>query len=182
MLREVVAAYGLDTRKLNELVRLGGQVREALNDPNAPSEITALLDILQTLITPGERVQVKSPRDITPILLLQMGYLDHEEMRIICLNTKNFVVLNTTIYVGNVNTSIVRAAEVFRPAIATNSPAIIIAHNHPSNDVQPSPEDVLLTRELCDAGRRLDIELIDHLVVGQDKVLSMRERGLGFSK
>jgi DNA repair protein RadC len=181
MLREVVAAYGLDTRKLNELIRLGGQVREALNDPNAPPEIAALLDILQALITPGESIQVKSPQDIAPILMLQMGHLDQEHLKVICLNTKNYVILNTTIYVGNVNTSMVRAAEVFRPAIATNAPAIIIAHNHPSNDVQPSPEDVLLTRELCEAGRRLDIELIDHLVVGQDKVLSMRERGLGFS-
>jgi DNA repair protein RadC len=139
MLREAVAAYGLDTRKLNTLVRLGGQIREALNAPNAPPEILALLDILQALITPSESIQVKSPRDIAPILMLQMGHLDQEQLKVICLNTKNYVVLNTTVYVGNVNTSIVRAAEIFRPAIATNSPAILIAHNHPSNDVQPSP-------------------------------------------
>jgi DNA repair protein RadC len=182
MLREAVAAYGLDTRRLNEIVRLGGQVRQALNDPNPPPEIAALLDILQALITPGERLQIKSPRDIGPLLMVQMGHLDQEHLKVICLNTKNYVALITTVYVGNVNTSIVRAAEIFRPAIATNAPTILIAHNHPSNDAQPSPEDVLLTRELCAAGRQLDIELIDHLIVCQDKFLSMRERGLGFSK
>jgi hypothetical protein len=181
MLREVVAAYGLDVRKLNEIVRLGGEVRSALNDPNAPPEIIALLDILQTLITPSERIQVKRPQDIASLLMLQMGQLDHEEMRVICLNTKNVVVLNTVIYVGNLNTSIVRAAEVFRPAITTNAAAIILAHNHPSNEVQPSSEDVLVTRELVAAGRLIDVELMDHLIIGRTAFLSMRERGLGFS-
>jgi hypothetical protein len=182
MLREAVAAYGLDTRRLNEIVRLGGQIRQALNDPNPPPEIAALLDILQALITPGERLQIKSPRDIGPLLMIQMGHLDQEHLKVICLNTKNYVTLITTVYIGNVNTSIVRAAEIFRPAIATNSLAVLIAHNHPSGDVQPSPEDTALTFELCAAGKQLDIELIDHLIVCQNKFLSMREHGLGFGK
>ncbi len=80
LLREAVAAYGLDTRRLNEIVRLGGQVRQARNDPNPPPEIAALLDILQALITPGERLQIKSPRDIGPLLMVQMGHLDQEHL------------------------------------------------------------------------------------------------------
>jgi DNA repair protein RadC len=82
---------------------------------------------------------------------------------------------------GSVNTSPVRIAEVFKAAIRENCAAIIVAHNHPSGDPTPSPEDVEVTRQLVAAGNLLDIEVLDHLIIGQQRFVSLRERGLGFA-
>ncbi|MEE8390301.1 MAG: JAB domain-containing protein, partial [Anaerolineae bacterium] len=74
----------------------------------------------------------------------------------------------------------IRVSEVFRDAVKRNCAAIIVAHNHPSGDPTPSPEDVEVTRQLVEAGKLLDIEVLDHLIVGQQRFVSLRERGLGF--
>jgi DNA repair protein RadC len=87
-----------------------------------------------------------------------------------------------TVYVGSLNTAVIRVGEVFKEAIRWNSPAVIIAHNHPSGDPTPSPEDVQVTRQIVEAGQLLDIEVLDHLVIGQNRYISLRERGLGFNK
>ena len=84
------------------------------------------------------------------------------------------------VYQGTVNASVVRAAEVFRPAITRNNPAIVVLHNHPSGDPTPSPEDVRTTEQLRQAGELLDIELLDHIIIGQHKFVSLKERRLGF--
>ena len=86
------------------------------------------------------------------------------------------------IYVGNVNSSMVRLAEVLRPAVRDNAPSVIIVHNHPSGDPTPSPEDVSVTKELLDAGKLMGVELLDHLVIGSGgRYISLNEKGLGFS-
>ncbi len=85
-----------------------------------------------------------------------------------------------TVYVGSLNASYIRVAEVFREAVTRNCAAVIVAHNHPSGDPTPSPEDVAVTRQLVAAGKLLDIEVLDHLVVGMQRFVSLRERGLGF--
>ncbi len=108
-----------------------------------------------------------------------MGLLDQEQLRVILLDTKNHVLAIETIYKGNVNTSIIRAAEVFREAIRHNCAGIIVVHNHPSGDPAPSPEDVRVTEQLDAAGKG-DIEVLDHLVVGKQRYVSLKERGLGF--
>ena len=87
-----------------------------------------------------------------------------------------------TIYIGSLNSSLIRIGEVFKEALRRNSAALIVAHNHPSGDPTPSPEDVLVTREIVAAGKLLDVEVLDHLVIGQGRFVSMRERGLGFAK
>jgi DNA repair protein RadC len=74
----------------------------------------------------------------------------------------------------------VRVSEVFRQAILDNAPSILVAHNHPSGDASPSPDDVATTRAIVQAGKLLDIELIDHLVIGKEQFVSLKERGLGF--
>jgi DNA repair protein RadC len=84
------------------------------------------------------------------------------------------------LYVGSLNSSMVRVGELFRPAIQRNAASIIVVHNHPSGDPTPSPEDIALTKSIVQAGKLLDIELLDHLVIGQIKFVSMKERGLGF--
>ena len=96
------------------------------------------------------------------------------------LDTKNHVVAIPTIYVGSVNTTMIRVSEVFREAIRRNCPAIIVAHNHPSSDPTPSPEDVAVTRQIVEAGKLLDIEPLDHLIICKTQFVSLKERGLGF--
>ncbi len=96
------------------------------------------------------------------------------------MDTKNRVVWQQTIYQGTVNSSAVRAAEVFKPAVSRSSPAIVVVHNHPSGDPPPSPEDIRTTEQLVKAGEYLDIELLDHLVIGHSSFVSLKERRLGF--
>ena len=107
---------------------------------------------------------------------MEMAFLDHEQMRILVLDTKNRVVENISRYQGTVNSSVLRAAEVYRPAVIRNCPAIIICHNHPSGDPTPSPEDISVTQQLVAAGQHLDIELVDHLVIGNQRFVSLKER------
>lgn len=83
------------------------------------------------------------------------------------------------VYKGSVNSTTIRAAEVFREAVRQNCPGIIAVHNHPSGDPEPSPEDVAVTRSLAAAGKQLDISLLDHIVIGRHEWVSMKERGLG---
>ena len=104
-----------------------------------------------------------------------------EHLRVLLLNTRNVVVNEVTVYVGNVNSSVVRPAEVFRPAVIANAPSVIVVHNHPSGDPTPSGADVSITKDLIDAGKLLGISVLDHIVVGtQSKHVSMKESKLGF--
>ena len=96
------------------------------------------------------------------------------------LNTKNKVIARERIYRGSVNSAAVRVAEVLRPAIRENCPSIVIAHNHPSGDPTPSPEDVMVTRRIRTSAEAMDIELLDHVVVAAQGFVSLKERGLGF--
>ena len=129
-----------------------------------------------------QRLQIKSPTDAAQLLMLEMGHLDQEQLRTVLLDTKNRVQTVATVYVGSLNASLIRVGEVFKDALKHNSAALIVAHNHPSGDPTPSPEDVLVTREIVSAGKLLDVEVLDHLVIGQGRFVSMRERGLGFVK
>jgi DNA repair protein RadC len=123
-----------------------------------------------------EKYQIKSPADAANLVMMEMTFLDHEQMRILVLDTKNRVVENISRYQGTVNSSVLRAAEVYRPAVIRNCPAIIICHNHPSGDPTPSPEDIAVTQQLVAAGQQLDIELVDHLVIGNQRFVSLKER------
>lgn len=181
LLREALAAYGLDTRKLNQLATYKpAELKLALNDPAAPPQVTALLTILGTLLVPEDKPQIKSPTDAAALLMLEMGHLEQEQLRVICVDTKNRVQAVKLVYQGNVNSAVIRVSEVLQPAIILNSPAFLLAHNHPSGDATPSPEDVSITRQILESARSHDIDLLDHLVIGQGRFVSLRERGLGF--
>jgi DNA repair protein RadC len=145
-------------------------------------QLKAALELGRRLnvLAPEARPQISSPADAAALVMLEMGYLSQEQLRVLCLDTKNLVVHQQVIYQGTVNTSVVRAAEVYRPAVTRNTPAIIVLHNHPSGDPAPSPEDVRTTEQLVQAGEVLDIELLDHIVVGQNRWVSLKERRLGF--
>jgi DNA repair protein RadC len=111
-----------------------------------------------------------------------MGYLEREELRVVLLNARNTVLRLVTVYQGNVSSSLVRIAELFRDAVRLNAAALILVHNHPSGDPTPSPDDLRLTAETLAAGRLLDIQLLDHLIVAGDGFVSLRDRGVAFDR
>lgn len=123
----------------------------------------------------------KNPGDAAVLLMLEMSHLDQEQMRVVCLNTQNQLQKIHLVYQGSLNAASIRIGEIFKEPLRLNSAAIILAHNHPSGEPLPSPEDVLVTREIVAAGNLLDCEVLDHLVIGQGKWVSMREKGLGFN-
>jgi DNA repair protein RadC len=128
-----------------------------------------------------QRMQIKSPKDVAQLLMIEMSHLDQEHLRTVLLDTKNRLQVISTVYIGSLNASMIRVGEVFKEALRRNSAALIVVHNHPSGDPTPSPEDVLVTREIVQAGKLLDVEVLDHLVIGQGRFVSLRERQLGFS-
>jgi DNA repair protein RadC len=130
---------------------------------------------------PDERLRIQSPEDVAAILSTDMAALDQEELRVVLLNTKNEVLRVVTVYRGSVNAAQIRVAEVFKEAVRQNAPSLVVAHNHPSGDPTPSADDVAVTRELVKAGQLLDIEVLDHLVIGDGRHVSLRRKGLGFS-
>jgi DNA repair protein RadC len=109
-----------------------------------------------------------------------MSLLEQEHMRVLLLDTKNRVVATKEVYVGSLNTSLIRVGELFKEAVRANNASLIVVHNHPSGDPTPSPEDVAVTKQIVEAGRLLDIEVLDHLIIGQGRFVSLKERGLGF--
>lgn len=132
------------------------------------------------LAAPEDRFIVRSPTDVAQLLMAEMAHLEQEHFRVLYLDTRNRLLGSETVYVGSLNASHIRVSEVFRDAVKRNCAAIIVVHNHPSGDPTPSPEDVEVTRQLVAAGDLLDIEVLDHLIVGQQRFVSLRERGLGF--
>ena len=120
---------------------------------------------------------VESPHDAIPLIMVEIGCKDQENFMVINLNTRNVVTSSTVLYKGNLNTTIIRTAEVFRQAIINNDASIIIAHNHPSSDTNPSPEDISITKILVDAGKLLNIEVLDHIIVSNGSWYSLKAKG-----
>ena len=131
-------------------------------------------------LSPEDRVVISSPKDIANLFMAEMSSLEREELRVLLLNTKNQVIGVERLYRGSVNSALVRPAEVFSAAVRRTCPAIAVVHNHPSGDPAPSPEDVSMTARLIEAGEILDIEVLDHVVIGAQRYVSMKERKLGF--
>lgn len=125
-------------------------------------------------------LQITGPQDAYEFLRVEMKDLEQEQMRVLNLNTKCRILSAPMIYQGSVHTTVIRIAEIFRPAIIDNATDLIIAHNHPSGDPTPSPEDAAITREIVKVGQMLDIDVMDHIVIGRGKFVSLKERGLGF--
>ena len=126
---------------------------------------------------PEGRWVVRAPGDVAQRLVPEMGHLEREELRVAVLNTKNVVTALTTVSVGNLAGSAIRVGEVFRDAVRRNAAAVLVVHNHPSGDPSPSGEDLRITSEMAQAGRLLDIELLDHVVIGRDRWVSLRAAG-----
>lgn len=178
-LRDAISAY-VSLPTLRAAVERGTDLLAALRAGAAP-EAEQLIQLLAALMHPGERRQIKSPADVAALLMVEMGHLDQEHMRRVILDTKNRVLAIETVYHGSVNAALVRVGEVYKAALRLNATAIIVVHNHPSGDPTPSVEDILVTRQIVEAGKLLDVECLDHLIIGAGQYASMREKGLGFA-
>jgi DNA repair protein RadC len=145
--------------------------------PSLAARIQASLELGKRALSPGRaRERITSPADAFG-LFQGMGLLEQEELWVAPLSTKNHVLRLVTLYRGNVNTTTVRIAEVLRVALQDNAPGFLIAHNHPSGALDPSPQDVVLTQQLAQAAKVMDIELVDHLIVACGRFVSLKENG-----
>jgi DNA repair protein RadC len=133
-----------------------------------------------SLESPEERPAVNSPADAAALVAYEMSAFEQEHLRVILLDTRNRVLDIVEIYKGSVNSSQVHVGEIFKPVIRRNAPALIVVHNHPSGDPTPSPDDVVVTRAIVQAGKLLDVDVLDHMIIGQGRWVSLKERGLGF--
>ena len=127
-------------------------------------------------LLPGDRAMIRTPADIYNLLGAEMAMASQEKLKVVLLNTKAEVISVQEVYQGTVDSAQVRVAEVLRPAVRENCPAIMIVHNHPSGDPTPSPEDILITRRIKQCAEMMDIEFNDHIIIGSRGFVSMKER------
>ncbi len=134
------------------------------------------------LTTEGQTWRINGPADVADRLMARYGKLEQENLVVLSLSTKNQVQDETVVYVGNVASIGVRIGELFCEPIRHRAASILIVHNHPSGDPTPSPQDVALTANVLAAARILDIDLLDHIVLGADRWVSLRDQGLQFDR
>ena len=169
------SAFGLSRAKAIDLTAVRGV------GPQAAAAICAAFDLGRRVHVDDHAPIVRAPADAAALFLPHLLHKEQEHLYVLLLNTRNRVVGDPIeVYKGSLNTSLIRVGEVFRDAVKANAAAIIVAHNHPSEDFTPSPEDVAVTRAMVEAGKLLDISLLDHLVFGGERFTSLKERGLGF--
>jgi len=177
---DLLTHFGNDIRRIyqahpQELAKVRG-----INQTTAIRIKAALHLGLRLSLPTDERIAINSPADAAALVQSEMALLEKEHLRVLLLDRRNRVLEIVEVYQGSVNSSQVRIAEIFQPAVTRTACAIIVVHNHPSGDPTPSPDDVAVTRAMVQAGKLLDIDVLDHLVIGQGKWVSLKERGLGF--
>lgn len=143
------------------------------------AQIKAAVELGKRLAaTTGSRPAITSPADAVNMVMEEMRYLEREHFQVLMLNTRNQVLGVHLASVGTLNSSLVHPREIFREPIRRAAAAVILVHNHPSGDPSPSQEDMAITRRLVEAGRLLGIEVLDHIIIGDNRYISFQERGL----
>lgn len=179
--RELLARY----QSLTQLSRAPAQELAGFAGIGESTAIRlkSALELSRRLLTPDtERFCVRTPGDAAQLLMQDMGPLEQEEIRVVLLDTRNRVIAIPMVYRGSLNAASLRVCELFREAIRRNAATIVMTHNHPSGDPTPSAEDIRVTRTLIEAGKLLDIELLDHLIITTHRYVSLKERGLAFGE
>jgi len=147
------------------------------------AQITACFELARRLESYSDKPKprIKSPDDAYRIVAPRLRRLKRETFKALCLNTKNQLIRVETISIGSLDASVVHPREVFRLAIQESAAAVILAHNHPSGDPEPSRQDIELTRRITEAGRLMGIEVLDHIIVGEDgRYVSLKDHGVSF--
>ncbi|MCM3704434.1 MULTISPECIES: RadC family protein [Cytobacillus] len=128
-------------------------------------------------LTYDDRYSIRSPEDGANYVMHEMRFLSQEHFVCLYLNTKNQVLHKQTIFIGSLNASIVHPREVFKEAFRRSAASIICIHNHPSGDPTPSREDIEVTKRLAESGKIIGIDVLDHLIIGENKFVSLKEKG-----
>jgi DNA repair protein RadC len=121
---------------------------------------------------------IHGPEDVAQLLMPELRHESKEHFKALYLDVKNRVLRARTVFVGTLDGSIVHPREIFRDAVTLAAASVIVAHNHPSGDPTPSPEDISITRRLVTAGQVIGIDLVDHVIIGDGRWVSLKERGL----
>jgi DNA repair protein RadC len=168
---------GLMRATHNDLVKIDGI------GPTKATQIMAMVELAKRAmkLPSTERITIDKAEDVAH-LLMDMQFLQQEHVRTVLLDSARCVIATPTVYIGTINTSILRVSEIFREAITRSSAALILAHNHPSGDPTPSPEDLELTHTLIAAGKLLDIHVLDHLIMGHNRWISIKALGIAFQE
>lgn len=165
---------GLLQASIEELAAVRGVGQVKAVQIKAALELSRRLMLLPT----AERPIVQSPDDAAGVVMEEMRHLDREHFRAILLNTKNQVLAVETISVGTLNSSMVHPRELFKIAVKKSAAHVIVAHNHPSGDPTPSREDITITKRIIEGGKILGISVLDHLIIGDNKFVSLKAEGL----
>ena len=179
----------LSNRILSELDGLDGLLNLNIEDISKikgvknvkASQILAIVELFnrfKTLKATKEQLKITSPKDIGNLLMNEMSNLNQEVLKVVLLNTKNIVIGDKNIFKGTLNTSIVHPREIFREALKSGCANIIISHNHPSGDPTPSKEDINMTLRIKECSNIMGIGLLDHIIVGNNKYISLKEKGI----
>ncbi len=150
--------------------------------PAKAVEIKAALELGRRLLAaaPEERPHIKTPADAANIVMADMAFLEQEHVRVLLLDTRQRLIKICTITIGSINTTAFRVAELFREAIRENAAGVVVFHNHPSGDPNPSKQDYDVTDELIKSGKLLGISVLDHIVIGRNRYVSLKESGVAF--
>ncbi|TCM97681.1 DNA replication and repair protein RadC [Paenibacillus sp. BK033] len=173
ILRECGSLRNLLDMSMSELTAIKGI------GPAKAVQLRAGIELGRRIVRSGQGVivTVRKPQDAANYVMEEMRYLKKEHFVCLFLNTKNHIIARETLSVGTLNASLVHPREVFRAAVKAGSASIICVHNHPSGDPMPSPEDITLTKRLVEAGELMGIEVLDHLVIGDGRFISLKEHG-----
>jgi DNA repair protein RadC len=146
------------------------------------SQLLAAIELGKRVLhaQPQERRVIRAPEDVYAMLFAEVALLEQEHLKVMLLTARNEVVAVKDVYKGSVNNVVIRLGEVFRDAVREGCSSIIAVHNHPSGDPSPSNPDVILTKQLVEAGRLLGIEVLDHIVIARQGFVSMKNQRLGF--
>lgn len=177
LLKEFGGIRGIHQISLDEFRQARGIGLAKATQIKAAIELGRRLNSLEQ----QSRPTISSPGDVVQLVQYEMMGLIQEHLWVLLLNTKNQVIRIEKVYKGTLNSSTVRIAELFKPAVVRNAAGIILVHNHPSGDPTPSSEDVRLTRSVVQSGMLLDIEVLDHIIIGEaGKYSSLKQKKLGF--
>ena len=173
LLRTRGGLHGLARSNCDHLSRVPGV------GPAKAAQVVAALELGRRTLAhaPSARIQLRTPRDAAAYLLPAFGSRPVEQFGVVLLDTKHRVLRTTVVAVGTLNATVVQPRDVFREAMLGSAAAVVVFHNHPSGDPAPSPDDVALTRRLAAAGTLIGVEVIDHLILGDARYYSLKERG-----